>query len=217
MFAVLAGGCLLLTSCDNTKTYADMLEDEKEYIRDFVAERGLQIISESQFDPTQKMPDNTYVLFQADGVYMHIDSLGEGKTIYSILDSLSKKQSGVRMVITTRFLEYSLSLRDTVVTNFYTNGAPEQFYYAMSANSSYYSGASTASTHGKFFASPEQTEVTALMRTYYGTSVPSGWLKPLQYVGNGGRVKILIPSKMGHSTAQTSVLPYYYELQYRVY
>jgi hypothetical protein len=209
--------CLALTGCEDTKTYADMLEDEKNYIQDFIAARGYRIISEDQFDPTRKMEDGVFVLFPADGVYLHIDSLGQGKTLYQVLDSINRKQSGVRMVITTRFLEYSLSRQDTVVTNFYTNGAPEQFYYATNASASYYSGAQTAGTYGKFFASPEQTEVASLMRTYYGTSVPGGWLKPLQYVGDGGRVKIIIPAKMGTTSAQSAVLPYYYELQYKRY
>lgn len=213
----LMAGALLLQSCDDTKTYADMLDDEKDYIQDFIAKRGYRVVGEKNFNPAEKMEENEYVLFSNDGVYLHIDSLGEGPTLYHLLDSLNKKATGASLVVMTRFLEYSLQYGDTIVTNFYTNNAPEQFYYRIGSSSSYYSSSTSKSTYGRFFASSDQTETTSLMRTYYGSSVPAGWLKPLQYVGDGGRVKVIVPSKMGHSSAQTNVLPYYYEIHYKLY
>lgn len=208
------------TSCSSSKTYAEMLDDEKGYIANFIATKGINVVNESSWNSKEKMAENDFVLFKSDGVYMHIDSLGEGKPLYNVLDSLSKKVSGssARLIITTRFMEYSLQYMDTVITNLYTNDSPEQFYYAKNTSTSSYSSSSTTSTYGKFFTSNDQTSTTYLMTTYYSsTSVPSGWLKPLEYVGNGGRVKVIVPSKMGHSTAQTSVMPYYYVLQYSVY
>lgn len=208
---------IFCASCDDTKTYAELLEEEKEYISEFIASRGYSIISENGFDPTRKMADNEFVLFSSSGLYMHIDSLGEGPTLYHILDSLTDRNSGYRMQITVRFLEYSLSLGDTVVTNFYTNASPEQFYYARGTSTSSYSLSNTYYTYGSFFSSDDQTETSTLMRTYYGTAVPGGWLVPLQYVGDGGRVKIIVPSDLGHTSAQANVLPYYYEIYYNRY
>ncbi|MGI6218574.1 MAG: DUF4827 domain-containing protein [Bacteroidaceae bacterium] len=204
-------------SCDDTKTYADLLEDEENYINDFIAARGYRIINENDFDPARKMADNEFVLFSASGLYLHIDSLGEGPTLYHVLDSLTKVNTGYRMQITVRFLEYSLSANDTIVTNFYTNASPEQFYYAKGSSTSGYSSSNTYYTYGSFFASDDQTETATLMRTYYGTAVPGGWLLPLQYVGDGGRVKIIVPSDLGHTSAQANVLPYYYEIYYNRY
>lgn len=217
LFLVALLAPIFCASCDDTMTYADMLEQEEDYINDFIASRGISVVSESRFDPSRPMADNEYVLFAADGLYMHIDSLGHGPTLYHVLDSLTKENSGYRMQITVRFLEYSLSLQDTVVTNFYTNGSPEQFYYAKGAASSGYSSSNTYYTYGSFFASDDQTETATLMRTYYGTAVPGGWLVPLQYVGDGGKVKLIVPSEMGHTSAQANVLPYYYEVQYTRY
>ena len=56
------------------------------------------------------------------------------------------------------------------------------------------------------------------MLSYYGTSVPAGWLVPLAYVRDGACVKLIVPSKMGHSSAMQSVYPYYYYIQkYQIY
>lgn len=206
---------LFTQSCNNGETYADKLDKEKEYINDFINEKGIQVINESNFDPNVKMEENEYVLFQSDGIYMHIDSLGTGSTLYHQLDSLNSKQPGVRLVVLTRFLEYSLQYRDTMLTNLYYNASPEQFYYAK--NSTSYMPNSSNSTYGKFFYDSSITSSEYSMINYYGTTVPGGWLKPLQYVGNGGRVKVIVPSKMGTSTAATNVLPYFYELRFQLY
>lgn len=205
---------LFTQSCNNGETYADKLDKEKDYINDYINDQGIQVLSESGFDPTVKMTENQYVLFQSDGVYMHIDSLGTGSTIYNRLDSLTAKNGEARLVVLTRFLEYSLQYRDTMITNFYYNASPEQFYYAKSSTS--YVGSSN-NTYGKFFDDSSITSSDYSMITYYGSSVPAGWLKPLQYVGDGGRVKVIVPSKMGTSTASTNVLPYYYELRFQLY
>ena len=148
---------LCCASCDDTKTYADMLEEEEDMINSFISSRGLNILSENGFDPSRKMGEKDYVLFTADGVYLHIDSVGHGPTLYHVLDSLTKRNSGYRMQITVRFLEYSLSVGDTIVTNFYTNASPEQFYYAKGSSYSGYSSSSSHYTYGSFFASADQT------------------------------------------------------------
>lgn len=210
---ILAALGTFMQSCDDTKTYAELLDDEKGYIKHFVSYNGISTISEANFDPKAKMADNEYVLFKGDGLYLHIDSVGiEGPTVYEILDSLSERQSGVRMVILTRFLEYSIQHMDTTITNFYANASPEQFYYVKSA-SSY----SSSKSYGSFFFDSSTTTSDYSMQTYYGTSVPGGWLKALEYVGDGGRVKIIVPSKTGHSSAMTNVLPFYYELHFQIY
>ena len=57
-----------------------------------------------------------------------------------------------------------------------------------------------------------------LMYSYYGTSVPAGWLMPLTYVRDMAHVRLIVPSKMGHSTAMQSVYPYYYDIRkYQIY
>ena len=44
-------------------------------------------------------------------------------------------------------------------------------------------------------------------RQGYGTAIPSGWLIALPYLRNNAHVRLIVPSKMGHTTAQQYVNP----------
>lgn len=46
----LSAGCWSrFQSCDNTKTYAEMLEEERDGVNDFINKYNIQVISESEF------------------------------------------------------------------------------------------------------------------------------------------------------------------------
>lgn len=47
----------------------------------------------------------------------------------------------------------------------------------------------------------------------YGTAIPSGWLIALPYLRNNAHVRLIVPSKMGHTTAQQYVNPYFYDIR----
>jgi hypothetical protein len=47
---------------------------------------------------------------------------------------------------------------------------------------------------------------------YSSQTVPQGWLIPFNYVRDGARVKLIVPSKMGHETAMSAVKAYYYDI-----
>ena len=51
------------------------------------------------------------------------------------------------------------------------------------------------------------------MAGMYDSSVPSGWLMALQYVRDGAHVRLIVPSKSGHTTAQQYVYPYFYDIR----
>ena len=58
------------------------------------------------------------------------------------------------------------------------------------------------------------TFTKGVMVEYYSdTTVPAGWLIPLTYVRNNAHVRLIVPSKMGHSYAMQNVYPYYYDLR----
>lgn len=46
----------------------------------------------------------------------------------------------------------------------------------------------------------------------YGYSDRAGWQDPLRYLGDSAQVKLIIPSKLGNTDEQGSVIPYYYGL-----
>ena len=77
-----AGG--IFQACDDSKTYAEMLEDEKNAVNKFIKDKGIRIISQDEFeknDTVTNLERNEYVAL-SDGVYMQIVDRGsaENKT-----------------------------------------------------------------------------------------------------------------------------------------
>nr|WP_320057507.1 DUF4827 domain-containing protein [uncultured Bacteroides sp.] len=177
-------------ACDNTKTYAEMLSDEKDAINDFIKTNNIKVISQSEFekDTITNVAANEYVGF-SNGVYMQIVDRGEGDTVKT------------RDEILVRFMEYDIMKKDTtIVSNFGTDDWVDSFNYTVSG-----SLVSGTFTEGN-------------MLRYYGANVPSGWLIPLPYIKDRAHVKLIIPSKMGHTTASQYVYPYFYDItKFQIY
>ena len=135
------------------------------------------------------MNKNEYVQL-ASGVYMQI--IDKGST--NLADTVKPNDR-----ILVRFSEYSLMDKVVTLSNLDYVEVVDEFNYRVTSSS----------IAGQF---------TQGMMLYYGTSVPAGWLVPLAYVRDGACVKLIVPSKMGHSSAMQSVYPYYYYIQkYQIY
>ncbi len=175
-------------ACDNTKTYAEMLDDEKKAISEFIKDHNIKVISQSEFyknDSTTDTLKNEYVQLTS-GVYMQI--VDKGSKIPS--DTVKKND-----LVLVRFMEYSIFDKDTTLTNINDPQLPDEFKYTVTSSS----------IAGIFTA--------GYMYNYYGTSVPAGWLVPLTYVRDKAHVRLIIPSKMGHSSAMQAVYPYFYDIR----
>ena len=51
-------------ACDDGKTYAEMLDEEKDGINDFIKKEGIKVISQTEFyaqDSTTNVEENEYV------------------------------------------------------------------------------------------------------------------------------------------------------------
>ena len=183
---------LAFQACDNTKTYAEMLEEEKDAIKAFIKDNNIKVISQTEFyrnDSTTDVNKNEYVQL-ASGVYMQI--IDKGST--NLADTVKPNDR-----ILVRFSEYSLMDKVVTLSNLDYVEVVDEFNYRVTSSS----------IAGQF---------TQGMMLYYGTSVPAGWLVPLAYVRDGACVKLIVPSKMGHSSAMQSVYPYYYYIQkYQIY
>ena len=182
---------LAFQSCDNTKTYAEMLEDEKDAIKAFIRDSSITVISQTEFyrnDSTTK--ENEYVQL-ASGVYMNIVNKGSA----NLADTVKPNDQ-----ILVRFSEYSLMDKKATISNLGYAEVVDEFNYRVTSSS----------IAGQF--------TQGFMLSYYGPAVPAGWLVPLDYVRDGACVKLIVPSKMGHSSAMQSVYPYYYYIQkYQIY
>lgn len=201
LFALM-GICLLWQSCDNYKTYAEMLKEERESIERFISRKNIKVISRDQFlaqDSTTNVANNEYVLFTDNGIYMQIVYEGEGQ----------KVESGQQVL--TRFVEVDVASGDTIWTNMFDVSSIDEFRYERTGNSI---SATFVSDDGRY-------GVYSMARKY-GSSVPAGWLIPLEYVNltrntsKIARVNLIVPSKMGQSDAIEYVYACHYELTYQL-
>lgn len=203
----------IMQSCDDSKTYAELKDDEKKAIKAFIEENDITVISEDTFYAQDTMTyDNEYVLFDESGVYMHIVEKGKGD---------APLEDG-NYEILSRFMEIAIQDRsddglfykgDTILANMKILNAsyltqPEE--YTVTISDGYYYG--TFSGY-------------SLMYTYYSsTSVPSGWLIPLmvlkpkrtQSATDVARVQLIVPHSEGSYYASSYVYPAYYELTYNL-
>lgn len=207
MMLLLAG----MTACSDGETYADMKEKERKAINRFIDDNELvghiNWISEATFyaqDSTTDVSKNQFVRFEDDGIYMQIERRGEGKTMMEM--AKERSDSTISKVILCRFMEYDIENADTTYTNYYTPAIVDKMLCKYSHRGRSYTASFTE----------------GYMNSYRGAMVPSGWLKPLDYVrltrqaGREAKVRIIVPHASGTSNAQNYVLPYYYEITYQL-
>ena len=204
---------LMMTGCEDKESYAKQKEKEKNAIGQFLLDNDIvgkiKVISESDFyaqDSTTNIDDNEFVLFNEDGVYMQIVRRGTGSTMIEM--AKARPDSTVTRHILCKFFEYDIEGGDTTCLNIGPTQA--SINDKMMCTYSHYSRSYTASyTVGK-------------MMDKYGSSVPQGWLKPLNFIrltkvaGEEAKVRIIVPHSSGTSNASGYVLPFYYEITYQI-
>ena len=195
---------MFFQSCDDSKTYAELKEEEREAIKRYIELNNIKVIDEKQFkeqDSTTNLANNEYVLFAESGVYMQVVERGNGELL-----------GDGRYEILTRYWESVINdggTADTISSNMNSNyySHPDEFRLTKSGNSM---SASFVGSNG------------AMYQTHGSASVPSGWLLPLNYLKVGrtisgrSRINLIVPHSRGTSTASSQVVPCYYELIYQM-
>jgi hypothetical protein len=117
-----------------------------------------------------------------------------------------RKDSTVTRPLICKFLEYDIEGADTTYSNIYMSSINDK----MLCTYSHYGRSYTASfTEG-------------VMQSAYGSTVPKGWLKPLDYIrltkvaGEEAKVRLIVPHSSGTNNASGYVLPFYYEITYQI-
>ena len=189
---------LLFFACDNTKTYAESLEDERKAIQKFIEEHNIKTISQEEFEEDTITGENVYVTL-TDGIYMNIVDRGSENSSDTI-------KSGQNVVV--RFTEYDIIERHITDASNYgnpieaLNDYPDMFRFEQDGTTLY----------GEFITG-ELGVGHNMVSAYQSTSVPAGWLLPLKYIRNNAHIRLIVPSKMGHLTGQQMVHPYFYDLR----
>ena len=190
-------GLLVLTftfqACDNTKTYAEMLEEEKDAIKDFINEHGIKVISQTEFFAKDSVTEENEYVQLSSGVYMNIVKKGLLDENGQLLNPNDTIRNNAEVLV--RFMEYSLMDKDTTLSNLNAVETVDEFRYKVTSTQ----------IAGSFTA--------GYMYQFYGPTVPAGWLVPLGYIRSFGHVKLIVPSKMGHQSAMQYVYPYFYDIR----
>lgn len=195
-FLALMALCIGFQACDDTKTYAEMLEDEDNAIEAFIRDSNITVITQSQFyaqDSTTDPAKNEFVQL-ASGVYMQILDKGvEDKS-----DTVKNND-----IILVRFSEYDMLNKYTSYSNLDIVYMVDEFRYVVTSSS-----IAGIFTGGNYMYSTSSS---------VNTAVPAGWLVPLEYVRNKAHIKLIVPSKMGGNVGMQNVIPYYYDIKYQIY
>ena len=202
-------------SCEDYETYGDKKKKEREAIEKFISENNINVIDENQFEAqglTTDTAQNQYVRMSRTGVYMQIVRKGCG--------SMLEENKSVNIIC--RFTEFNI-LADSILLS---NLLPSFYIYDSSVGSyvdasQYYDKMNVSRTGTTITAS----FVSGLMMRYHSSSssVPAGWLVPLNYVNIGrpesendeiAMVRLIVPHSQGTADASSSVYPCHYELTY---
>lgn len=213
--ALLLGVVLILCSCQDYETYGDKKAKEREAISRFLSQQNIKVISETTFKEQGETTDTTaneYVYLNRNGVYMQIRRKGCGDML----------EEGKTATVLCRFVEYNI-LADSMLVR---NDIPYFFYNSYLGQvidcSQYVDKMSVLRSGTTFTAS---FLAGGMMYMYHSTStsVPTGWLVPLNYINIGrpdkegeetAKVRLIVPHSQGTADASSSVYPCFYEIQY---
>lgn len=203
---------VVFAGCENYETYSDMKKKEQDAIEAFIAEHGIQVIDQTTFEAQGNKTDlasNQFVKFTRNGVYMQIVREGCGSVL----------EENKTVNVLCRFMEQNIQTGDVVVRN--------DIHASLSSLGT---GIDVSQYLDKMSVVRTGTTLTAsflsgMMYQYHGsTSVPGGWLVPLNYVKIGrpenegeetAKVRLIVPHSQGTADASSSVTPYYYEITYQ--
>jgi len=185
-----------MVSCSDGETYGDKKDKERAAIREFIADSAIVVIDEDQFreqDSTTSVSRNEFVYLANSGVYMQIVRKGGGTPI----------EDGKTTNVLCRYLEYNIL--DKAMQS--RNDESPRDYDKMTVTRS-------SGTYTGTFSS-------GVMKSTYSSSVPTGWLIPLQYINlcrkqdEVAKVKLIVPHTQGQTYASQNVYPCYYVITYQ--
>lgn len=198
-------------SCDDTETYAEQRDRERDSINAFLRNEQIKVITEDQFkqryDAGVTLTDTTeneFVLINSSGVYMQVVELGCGSEI----------KDGESIPVLIRFSEYNLS-SEARISNSSLQLSNNVLYYSYLPDK-----ATISNTSGTFQGVFDKASLMYLSYNY-DSAMPSGWLEPYTWIKVGrqtspdehiAHVRLIVPHTYGTRSASTNVYAAYYDM-----
>lgn len=186
------------TQVNEEDSYQTKLEKERKAISDYIQRNNIKVIFEEEFHAnggTTDIAQNEYVLFRGNGIYLQIVEKGCGEPI----------ANGEACSVLCRFNEWNIMGDSLQLSN-------TMSYFTMV---------------DKMNVIKRSDEVIGnftdglMLSTYGSSSVPIGWLFPLNFVNLGriqtendklARINVIVPSSVGQCDATAKVYPALYNL-----
>lgn len=185
---------LLAVSCGKTRSYTDMLKAEEKAIDRLIAKNGFEILKDFPADTVFK--ENQFVKLEND-VYLNIIDRGTSQ----------RAVSGKTNILYRCIVSYPM---DSAYV-YYPSNTPYAYYTKSNDGRSVNYGPNSNGTepYDILYQDPD------LYYSISGNFASEGLMTPLKYVGDGAKVKLIVPFKRGLSNDNTNGEPVYYEiLQY---
>lgn len=181
---------LLALSCNKTKSYTDMLKDQKKAIERLIDKEGFEILKD--FPKDSVFGEKQFVELE-NGVYLNIIDKGTNE----------------RAVYGTKILYrctmyYPMNPVYIDARDSYNRLITPYGYYLVS-DSTYIS-----SNYGPHSNGTSPYSFT--YGDYTSSNVGEGLMTPLQYVGDRAKVKLIVPFKRGLPADNSNGEPAYYEI-----
>jgi hypothetical protein len=167
----------VITSCSSSKTYAELLQDEKDNIAQLLADSGYHVIPFNK--DTLYNPKTKKFMKMDNGAYIAIISRGDTNDM-AVKDHRE---------VLSRF-KYGRILTNADTTAYSNNQSDQPLKYYYGNSTAYFVNQSSGGLN-----------VAATCEAIQ---------KPLEFLGNGAKIKIIIPAKISYTDFQSSVKTIYY-------
>jgi len=175
------GLALAFSSCNDSKSYAELLADENQAVNKFLVQHKV----------VDGLPADNNFEIGSDAPYYRLDA--ESNVYMQVLDKGSDEKPEKESRVYFRFLRYNL---------FYYIVGDDEYNATIAAGNA--DNMNTQSTYFLF------GNTTVSESTQYGTGIQL----PLNYLGYGAKVNIIIKSQAGPSSDMSYVVPYLYTISY---
>ena len=183
----IAPAAAMLSSCSDTKSYAELLNDETKYINAYLADQ--RVVGDVPADSVFEMGENApYYRMDEDGtVYMRV--------IKDNPDGVKAKYNDLVYMRLTRF-----SLFEYAGKPYYIDGQLNDTYYEGEGNDD--------NPLNQFSFRYQNMEITSSSQWGEGLQLP------LNYLHYNCEVELVIRSQAGMTDEIASVIPYMYRIRY---
>ncbi|MDO9154739.1 MAG: DUF4827 family protein [Paludibacter sp.] len=157
---------VLLTSCDDKKTYAELLKDERITIAEYIKRNNIQVVTTL---PTQSTwPNNTYFK-TTSGLYFQLIDKGDNSETADTLETND--------LVSVRYIQYSLTEKSDSIFNWNTIDSP----YPTTFNFKDYSQVSTAWHEAISYMKRNESEAKIIVTSKLGFETNMRSVTPLGY------------------------------------